>query len=69
MFMPKESIFKEKIDLPNLVEARIYSPETLVENTPESSVHKISGCSELYKSTAHTDTKKELTLLASFSIK
>lgn len=38
--------------LPNAEEARWYSPERLVEKTPESSVHRTNGCFALYSSAA-----------------
>lgn len=43
---------KKQIHLPNADEARAYSAERLVEKTPQSSVHKIRGWFDLYKSAA-----------------
>jgi len=43
-----------KSNLPNEEAAILYSLERLVENTPESSVHRTTGCFALYKSTAST---------------
>ena len=42
---------------PNAEAARLYSCDRLVENTPMSSVQRLTGCSELYKSAATRNLK------------